>query len=292
MGAPPQVSLDCASDDLSGRDRKKLLGSLSAVTEVNDFLWTASDEGRTLECLKPDGEDGYRLKKPYSLDLIFRLTRKQNAEEPEPPAEKVVDLPEADIESLSVCGEYLWICGSHGNVRSGIAKTRQKSAKGEKPIAQPEPDVVSRPSRCLLGRVKLIDGGGAIEQKGDRLPFEGSGSLRALLMNNRHLQPFMGLAAKENGLDIEGITATESGSVFLGLRGPVVAGFAVVIEANADTIFKKDVKLITHFVNLCGLGVRDLSHYGGDILILAGPVGGLDGPFRIYHWKPGRTECV
>ena len=80
---------------------KKLLGSLSAVTEVNDFLWTASDEGRTLQCLQPDGEDGYRLKKPYSLDLIFRLTRKQNAEEPEPPAEKVVDLPEADIESLS-----------------------------------------------------------------------------------------------------------------------------------------------------------------------------------------------
>jgi len=279
MGTPPRVRLDYGDVD----PREKLLISLSAVTEATGFLWTASDEGRTLECLKPDGNRGYALKQQYQLDEIFEGL----------PGEGEAKPPEADIESLSVSNDtWLWICGSHGNVRSGIAKTRQESAEGKKTIPRPEPDIMSRPSRCLLGRVKLIDGGGAIEQTGERLPFEGTGSLRALLMNNPHLQPFMGLPAKENGLDIEGITATESGAVFLGMRGPVVAGFAVVIEANADTIFKKDVKLITHFVNLSGLGVRDLSHDGDDILILAGPVGGLDGPFRIYHWKPGRTECV
>jgi uncharacterized protein DUF3616 len=224
MGTPPRVRLDDGSDDISIDDRKDLFGSLSAVTEANGFLWAASDEGRTLECLKPDGNKGYSLKRQCQLDKIFGCL----------PGEREAKPPEADIESLSVSNNtWLWICGSHGNVRSGIAKTRQESVEGKKTVARPEPDIMTRPSRCLLGRVKLIDGGGAIEENGDHLPFEGIGSLRALLMGNRHLQSFMGLPAKENGLDIEGIRATESGAVFLGLRGPVVAGYAVVVEAKA-----------------------------------------------------------
>jgi hypothetical protein len=282
-GYATRVRLDDGSDDISIDDRKDLFGSLSAVTEANGFLWAASDEGRTLECLKPDGNKGYSLKRQCQLDKIFGCL----------PGEREAKPPEADIESLSVSNNtWLWICGSHGNVRSGIAKTRQESVESKKTVARPEPDIMTRPSRCLLGRVKLIDGGGAIEENGDHLPFEGIGSLRALLMGNRHLQSFMGLPAKENGLDIEGITATESGAVFLGLRGPVVAGYAVVVEAKADTIFTKDVDLITYFIDFDGLGVRDLTHDGDDMLILAGPVGGLDGPFRIYHWKPGKAECV
>jgi len=71
MGAPPQVSLDYGSDNLPADQRKKLLGSLSAVTEANGFLWTAADEGRTLECLKRDGNKGYARKQQYQLDEIF-----------------------------------------------------------------------------------------------------------------------------------------------------------------------------------------------------------------------------
>ncbi len=47
----------------------KLLTNLSAVAAYGDYLWTASDEGRTIECLKRDGS-GYRLHDQVKLDDI------------------------------------------------------------------------------------------------------------------------------------------------------------------------------------------------------------------------------
>jgi hypothetical protein len=87
MGAPglEQITLDylCA---VAGNP--KLLTNLSAVAAYGDYLWTASDEGRTVECLKRDGA-GYRLHDQVKLDALCKL--------PNPP-------DEADIESLSICG--------------------------------------------------------------------------------------------------------------------------------------------------------------------------------------------
>ena len=82
----------------------KLLHNLSAVAVAGRFLWTASDEGRSVECLEPDG-DGYRLRRQYRLDSLF----------PDLPGKKSDD--EADVEALAVDGDSLWICGSHCWVR-------------------------------------------------------------------------------------------------------------------------------------------------------------------------------
>ena len=95
MGAPPQVSLDYGSDNLPADQRKKLLGSLSAVTEANGFLWTAADEGRTLECLKRDGNKGYARKQQYQRNLWRSAGRARG------------QTSEADIESLSVSNAKL-----------------------------------------------------------------------------------------------------------------------------------------------------------------------------------------
>ena len=82
----------------------KLLTNLSAVAAYGDYLWTASDEGRTIECLKRDG-DGYRLHDQIKLDDICNAA------------------PDASRRSvtsnrLSICGKELWICGSHCRVRT------------------------------------------------------------------------------------------------------------------------------------------------------------------------------
>jgi hypothetical protein len=73
----------------------KLLRNLSAVAASgrdHEYLWTASDEGRSLECLKREGA-GYRLHDQVQLDEFFKhLAKKHNADE---------GLPEADIESLA-----------------------------------------------------------------------------------------------------------------------------------------------------------------------------------------------
>lgn len=135
MGTPPRIKLDYQSVS----DRKELLGSLSAITEANGFLWTASDEGHTLECLRPDGANRYCLKESYSLKHIFSGL-KQEAGKAKP--------PEADIESLSVSdNKWLWICGSHCNVRPKTA--------GNSP---PNSQIMSGSSRCLLGRVRTMVG--------------------------------------------------------------------------------------------------------------------------------------
>jgi hypothetical protein len=41
----------------------------------------------------------------------------------------------------------------------------------------------------------------------------------------------------------------------------------------------------THFLDLDGLGVRDLCPDGADLLVLAGPSMDLDGPVRVYRWR-------
>jgi len=55
-----------------------LLHNLSAVAVAGRFLWTASDEGRSLECLEPDG-DGYRLRRQYRLDSLFPACQARRA---------------------------------------------------------------------------------------------------------------------------------------------------------------------------------------------------------------------
>jgi hypothetical protein len=231
------------------------------------FLWTASDEGRTLECLEPDG-DGYRLRRQYRLDSLF----------PDLPGKKSDD--EADVEALAVDRDCLWICGSHCWVRK---KTESPSLLSD--------EIVERPSRHLLGRVKLVDDGGRIADFGEVLSFTGRGSLREALAKNKFLGPFLELPSKENGLDIEGMTIGADGKLLFGLRGPLFDSFAAVVAAEIEARKRgrlqiKKRSIVLHFLDLGGLGVRDLTRSGDEMFVLAGPVTSAPAPFRIYRWKP------
>jgi hypothetical protein len=245
----------------------KLLHNLSAVAVAGRFLWTASDEGRTLECLEPDG-DGYRLRRQYRLDSLF----------PDLPGKKSDD--EADVEALAVDRDCLWICGSHCWVRK---KTESPSLLSD--------EIVERPSRHLLGRVKLVDDGGRIADFGEVLSFTGRGSLREALAKNKFLGPFLELPSKENGLDIEGMTVGGDGKLLFGLRGPLFDSFAAVVAAEIEARKRgrlqiKKRSIVLHFLDLGGLGVRDLTRSGDEMFVLAGPVSSAPAPFRIYRWKP------
>src|SRR5262245_32018846 len=104
------------------------------------------------------------------------------------------------------------------------------------------------------------------------LPYSGDGSLRAVLAENEDLRPFVELPTKENGLDIEGFAIVGS-KVLLGLRGPLLDGFATVVEiGSAERLAIDPRELRLHLLDLGGLGVRDLARFDGDVIILAGPV--------------------
>ena len=84
--------------------------------------------------------------------------------------------------------------------------------------------------------------------------------------------------------------------LYVGLRGPVLRGWAVVLELRpaqdptdpgrlALGIFPEGARYRKHVLDLGGLGVRDLCPDGDDLLVLAGPTMALSGPVRVHRWR-------
>jgi hypothetical protein len=252
---------------------RKLLENVSGICWDDPFLWTVSDEGRTLECLEPHG-NGFRLHRQIALDELFEGLPGQRKED------------EADIESIDVSSGKIWLCGSHCIVRRQINKTKCDIV---------DPQFRVRKSRRLLGSVTIAS---ALSETDDRtetgiaLPFSGKGSLRRRLSTNRYLRPFIDLPSKENGLDIEGL-AVVGRKVLLGLRGPTVDSIAIVVELSlgAEGSIKSSSPRL-NFLNLDGLGVRDLARSDDGLFVLAGPVTGSRRPFRLYQWRRRATDRI
>ncbi|MGO7265420.1 MULTISPECIES: DUF3616 domain-containing protein [Rhizobium] len=236
-----------------------ILRNLSGAATCGNFMWTVSDEGRTLECLELKA-GSYRLAEQHFVDDFVRSI----------PGVESGD--ELDLEAIACDGDNLWICGSHCRVRK-----------------KPEPgipvnwELKNRKSRRLLACFKLGESGGHIS-KADWLPFDGPGSLRETLERDLFIQPFSALPSKENGIDIEGL-AVRGDLVFVGLRGPRIDNQAMVLKLTMTDEFRIG-SVERFFVDLDGLAVRDLNWLGKQLLILAGPVGDASGPFRLCLWDP------
>jgi hypothetical protein len=267
--------------------------NLSAIRLDGPCLWVAGDETATIERLTfKDGR--------YDDHRSFPLA--EFVELPAGPDE------EADIEGLARDGDWLWAVGSHSRKRKRI-KSRQPE-KARKRLAT----VVREENRHVLVRVPIVEGDDGlpipVRADGDRTAaiFAGPGhNLSDLLKDDPHLAPFLALPGKDNGFDIEGVAAqggapsqAPSGEgradrLYLGLRGPVLRGWAVLLEIRPVTHPERPSRLKlapidgeryrTHFLDLGGLGIRDLCPDGGDLLILAGPSMDLDGPVRVLRWR-------
>lgn len=257
---------------------KDSVANLSASVRVDDTLFLGADEACGIERLTIDAAGAGNHQRVALADLL-------DLADPE---------AEADIEGLAVEDGWLWIVGSH-------ARTRPKPKAGKRLDLREIANLKDTRSRCLLARVPLIDEDGASQ------PVKVCGKRRAgLVQQTRHgsllakriaadplLKPFTKVPAKEGGLDIEGIAVCGS-RVALGLRGPVIATYAVLLEIEVHA--KKSGKLTVgegfakRMLALEGLGIRDLKRRGDDLLILAGPTTGLSGPCAIYLWRNWAKE--
>ncbi|MEO0541307.1 MAG: DUF3616 domain-containing protein [Cyanobacteria bacterium P01_A01_bin.105] len=261
-----------------------LLRQLSAVVRTPDgHLWVGSDEYLTVERLSPLGDGRYGDHKTFHLKEYLTLAD---------------DESEIDIEGLAYADGYLWVVGSHS-----LKRKKPKGKKTEKDIARLA-TIKRDNNRYLLARLPLCSGDivaslprGAATLTAASLPMtEDQHSLMAALQTDEHLGPFLqrGLPSKDNGFDIEGI-AISGNRIFLGLRGPVLGGWAILLEVAVHptatdgtltlqpldkehgTVYRK------HFLNLNGLGIRDLCCHGEDLLILAGPTMALFGPMQVFR---------
>jgi len=269
---------------------KHVRDGLSAALCTGNSLWVSCDERTTIERLtrQPDGSYGHH--KSFNLEDYIELPDKGNSE--------------VDIEGIGIADNYLWIMGSHSLKRSK-PKRHQSVAKQMKRLAKVKND----PNRYLLARIPILQD----EKTGDytlhrqaKDPDQPDHTLLAaqlhgdthssilteLLADDEHVGPFMSIPGKDNGFDIEGL-AIHGKRIFIGLRGPVLRGWAMVLEVEAaeDTQGKLHLKELEngkaykkHFLNLKGKGIRELRFFGKDLYLLAGPTMDLDGVIAIYRW--------
>ncbi|GII31857.1 hypothetical protein Pmi06nite_52990 [Planotetraspora mira] len=256
--------------------------NLSAIRQDGRHLWIAGDETATIERLTL--RDGV-----YDEQRTFNLA-------------DFVDLPagpeaEADIEGLARTDGWLWAIGSHSLKRKRV-KPGHSTDRARKRLAT----VIREENRFVLLRLPLQDGE-PVRADGRRRAaiLADHDNLADMLSDDPHLAPFLKLPGKDNGLDIEGIAAVgdEHGDrLYVGLRGPVLRGWAVLLEIRPVTHPRDPSRLRlaepyrTHFLDLDGLGIRDLCPYGDDLLILTGPSMDLDGPVRVVRWRNGSVRDV
>jgi Protein of unknown function (DUF3616) len=257
-------------------DDDEAITNFSAASRIGNTLFLAADERAVVDRLTPGKHNSWTGHTRFPLADLLDLAD---------PGE------EADLEGLAAQDDWLWVLGSHARTRP-----KPEKAKDECIDLAELADLKDTRPRCLLARLPLVEDGDAL------MPVAADGKRKAgLLEQTKHgnclakalrkdplIGPFTRIPAKEGGLDIEGIAVCED-RVALGLRGPVIATHAVLLELKIDA--KKSGRLefkgepVKRLLAMEGLGIRDLKRCGDDLLILAGPSTSLSGPCALYRWR-------
>lgn len=281
--------------------KKQLRQGLSVSVQVGNSLWVANDETITLERLTFQGRDvngNITYGKHIQFDLTNFLTL---------PILPTVDdkgklkIAEIDIEGLDCRDGYLWLIGSHSSKRAKLDSSDFESIEESfKRLRK----VTREGNRFLLARIPLEKEGDSFVLKkkaqdngrkrtvAQLVGGKEGNELTEALLEDKHLKDFLNIPGKDNGFDIEGL-AVAGDKIFVGLRGPVLRGWAFILELRLEEEKKNDHIILKlkgfkkHALQLDGLGIRDIAIHGSDLLILTGPTMDLDGPVRIYRWEGG-----
>lgn len=302
----------------------------AAVRAPDGNLWVAADEAGMIERLSPAEPRVYAQHKRFHVaDFIGPAVDGDG---------------EIDIEALDAHAGYLWLVGSHSAKRKkpkgkGVAQDLERLAtvehaphrfmfaripfvKGEL-TAELKNEGEKKRTRAAA-RVKPAEGAergkeeqenGKAKKKGGGAALPGENLLVELLRRDPHYGPFLarpapegdGLLAipsKDNGLDIEGLVVTDTDRVFIGLRGPVLRGYASILDmrlTEAESgllepgLGKHGKRFAKHFLDLDGLGIRELCVHGKDLLVLAGPTLPVEAPirlFRVRHFEDLQGDSI
>lgn len=270
-----------------------LLEDLSAAAVTPDgSLWVGSDELTSVERLSPIEPYIFGDRQMFSVGDFVDLFNSED---------------EIDIEGMDYSHDYLWLTGSHSTKRS-----KAKNKKTEKDI-QRLSEINTDLNRYLLARIPVINGElvkscSLSDQPEQELTAAclqktaGRNLLIEVLKQDPHLAPFLSISlpSKDNGFDIEGL-AVHRDKIFLGLRGPVLRGWAIILEIEVEetepgqltlkAIGEEEQLYKKHFVDLNGLGVRELCLDGKDMIILAGSTMDLEGSMRVFRLKDILDRC-
>ncbi|MHA6250196.1 DUF3616 domain-containing protein [Pontibacter sp. CAU 1760] len=276
---------------------KHVRNGLSTALRTGNSLWLSCDERITIERLTLNSEGEFGNHKSFDLSDFIELPGGNT---------------EIDIEGMALAGHYIWIIGSH-SLKRKKPHSHDPVPKQIKSLAKIKND----PNRYLLARIPVAVDEATNEYtllKECKHPDQPDRILRAAqlrgtttsslltdaLQNDEHIGPFLAIPSKDNGLDIEGLTTSDD-RIFIGLRGPVLRGWAIVleIETEEDEQGTLHLKQLTkqhpykkHFLHLQGKGIRELRIFGNDMYILAGPTMDQDGVIAMYRWPGALTNTA
>jgi hypothetical protein len=283
--------------DVAGRVAMRFTGdvvrggshdNLTAVRVDGEHLWVAGDETATIDRLvldpTPTPSRAGRQRSFRLADLV---------QLPGPPG------GETDLQGIARSGGWLWAVGSHALVRR-----RPKPIHDDGKVVRRLGKLRRDPNRFVIVRLAVQLGVDRrpepvrVARDGRRSALIGAPraeSLVDLLRADAHLAPFLTIPGQDNGFDVGGL-AVVGDRLYVGLRGPVLRGWAVVLELRpaqdptdpgrlALGIFPEGARYRKHVLDLGGLGVRDLCPDGDDLLVLAGPTMALSGPVRVHRWR-------
>jgi hypothetical protein len=270
-------------------------GELSTCVRADNSLFLAHDESNAIERLTWR-DNKYKHHRRFALKDFIEL----------------YDKDEMDIESLAWEAPYLWLSGSMSTKRN-FPDEDDSAAEGAEKLATINVD----PNRYTVARIPCSynaknktwslkkemsnpDKTAANRYLRPAVLDRGQASniLTELLRTDPHLGTHMELPCKENGFDVEGI-AVKGDRIYFGLRGPVLRGWAVVVEIEVyeqqgvlrlKQRGKRDKPYNKHFINLKGMGIRELNYEKNDLHILAGPTMDLDGTISAWCVEGGLEQ--
>jgi hypothetical protein len=246
--APPERGAAKAAD--AGRELVFIgMCDASGAVPLSDRLFAVADDEdnrlRVYDALK-GGAELWSVELSDQLGLPARPRRgKKKPKPPKPP-------PEVDIEAATRIGDLaLWLT-SHARASSGKPK----------------------PERSRMFATTARDRPSGIELVGGFY----QNLLADLLADPRYAAFNLAEAAERapkdaGGLNIEGLTERQGGGVFIGFRNPIPAGKALlaVLENPLEVIRGRPARLGAPMrLDLGGLGVRALSWWHGQYLVIAG----------------------
>ena len=238
--------------------------SAAAVLEQSGFV-VANDEDNVLRVFSR--HDGGLARTSFDLNAHLR---------------PVPDEPETDIEGASWLNERIFWITSHGRNRDGKLRT----------------------SRYRLFATEFVRKNGQLTLAGVGTPYQ---QLVFDLIGAPQLRKYdFGKASSrapksKDGLNIEGLTYTPAGHLWIAFRNPIQKGNAIIVPLlNPQKVLHLErAKLgIPIEIDLDGRGLRSIEYIPelGEYLILAGPP--AKGAVRLYRWsgatsdKPRRIEDI
>ena len=193
---------------------------------------------------------------------------------------------ELDGEGVAYANGFFYVIGSHGHPRdkgkkldavTDAAKIRARIAASSQLVRLRVHPVTGRPVTATGVEAEVPE-------------ITRTARLKAILVAEPLLAPFVDRRLEDNGVTIEGV-AVRAGRLFAGFRGPVLieqdGDRAVILSVSLAALFGTDVpESKLHKLPLgSGRGVRDLAAFADGMLILAGPVADTGSrSYSVYWW--------